>query len=143
MISRYDEWHSCRLLATGVAHQDGKRWNTKIDCDVIAIYWQRTNMSPALKILPILLPLLVLPVQATAAEIDELSLDDLQNISITTASKFSQPISESPSSATVIRGEEILEVVERYGINDVLGKIGAGVDLNFLKHLLMLVSVRP
>ena len=65
------------------------------------------RLSPVLKTLPILLPLLLSSIQAAAADIDELSLDDLQNIRITTASKFSQPISESPSSATVIRGEEI------------------------------------
>lgn len=65
------------------------------------------NMGIALKILQCLLPLLVLSTQATAAETDELSFEDLQHIRITTASKFSQPISESPSSATVIRGEEI------------------------------------
>lgn len=64
-------------------------------------------MSLAPKILQCFLLLLVLSTQATAADIDELSLDDLQNMKISTVSKFSQPISESPSSATVIRGEEI------------------------------------
>ncbi len=44
---------------------------------------------------------------ADAADVDDLSLDDLLNTRITTASKFSQRISESPSTATVIRGEEI------------------------------------
>lgn len=50
---------------------------------------------------------LTLATPASAAEVDELSLDDLLNTRITTAAKFSQRISESPSSATVIRGEEI------------------------------------
>lgn len=42
-----------------------------------------------------------------AADVAELSLDELLNTSITTASKFSQRISDSPSSATVISREEI------------------------------------
>ncbi|CAK0766053.1 iron complex outermembrane recepter protein [Gammaproteobacteria bacterium] len=42
-----------------------------------------------------------------AVEIDDLSLEDLVNTKITTASKFSQRVSEAPSSATVIHGEEI------------------------------------
>jgi iron complex outermembrane receptor protein len=50
---------------------------------------------------------LMLAGTACATEIDDLSLDDLLNTKITTASKFSQRISESPSSAVVIRGEEI------------------------------------
>src|SRR5690242_14737840 len=50
---------------------------------------------------------LMLACPAYAAEIDDLSLDDLSNSTITTASRFSQRISESPSSATVIRGDEI------------------------------------
>lgn len=44
---------------------------------------------------------------ACAGDVDELSLDDLLNTRITTASRFSQRISEAPSSASVIRGEEI------------------------------------
>ena len=42
-----------------------------------------------------------------ATELEDLSLEDLLNTKITTASKFSQRVSESPSSATVIRREEI------------------------------------
>jgi len=42
-----------------------------------------------------------------AADLDELSFEDLLNTTITTASKFSQRVSAAPSSVTVIRGEEI------------------------------------
>jgi len=90
-----------------VVDQDDKRWNANVDGDVIAILWKEANVSPALKTLAISLSLLAFAARATAAGIDDLSLDDLQKIEITTASRFSQPISESPSSATVIRGEEI------------------------------------
>lgn len=55
----------------------------------------------------ILLGSLTLAAQARAMEVNELSLDDLLNTRISTASKFSQRISESPSSASVIPGEEI------------------------------------
>ena len=45
------------------------------------------------------------PVGAT--EVEDLSLDDLLNTKITTASKFNQRVSEAPSSVTVIRRDEI------------------------------------
>jgi iron complex outermembrane receptor protein len=70
-------------------------------------------MSHRLKLSPVALTvwlgLSVLPMAppVDAAEVDELSLDDLLNTRITTASKFSQRVSEAPSSVTVIRGEEI------------------------------------
>ena len=44
---------------------------------------------------------------AKGVEVGDLSLDDLLNTKITTASKFSQRMSEAPSSVTVIRGDEI------------------------------------
>ena len=54
-----------------------------------------------------MLLLCVSALPAVAAEVDELSLDDLLNTRITTAAKFSQRLSESPSSAVVIGGDEI------------------------------------
>ena len=51
--------------------------------------------------------MLFLASPAGAAEVIDLSLEDLLNTKITTASKFSQRVSEAPSSVTVIRGDEI------------------------------------
>jgi outer membrane receptor protein involved in Fe transport len=42
-----------------------------------------------------------------AADIDQLTLEDLLNTKITTATKFSQRASEAPANVTVIRGDEI------------------------------------
>lgn len=54
-----------------------------------------------------LLALLVLSLPTVAGAVDELSLDELLDTTITTAAKFSQRVSESPASTVVIRGEEI------------------------------------
>ena len=73
---------------------------------------------------------------AHAAELDDMSLDDLLNTTITTASKFSQRISESPSSAVVIRSEEIYShgwhtLAE--ALSSVRGfEISSGTDYRFL-----------
>ncbi len=70
-------------------------------------------MSSRQNVLPSTLVVLIAPfalsmaIQASAAEVDDLSLDDLLNTRISTASKFSQRVSESPSSATVISSDEI------------------------------------
>ncbi len=62
--------------------------------------------KPQLAALLILL-VMILPVPVQAADVENLSLEDLINTKITTASKFSQRISEAPSRATVISGDEI------------------------------------
>lgn len=61
---------------------------------------QRTTIITLISLCSVVSP-------AGATDIADLSLDELLNTSITTASKFSQRISESPSSATVIGREEI------------------------------------
>ena len=60
-----------------------------------------------MNLLFVFLSLLTLITSTNASEIDDLSFEDLINTKITTASKFSQRVSEAPSSATVIHGEEI------------------------------------
>ena len=67
----------------------------------------RLKLSPAA--LTVWFGLAILPMArpVDAAEVDDLSLDDLLNTRITTASKFSQRVSQAPSSVTVIRGDEI------------------------------------
>ena len=68
---------------------------------------RRQNVLPATRVVLMALSILALSNQACAEDVDKLSLDDLLNTRITTASKFSQRVSESPASATVISSDEI------------------------------------
>lgn len=52
-------------------------------------------------------PLLVSPLQGAQSDLLQMSIEELTNLEVTTASKFSQKMTEAPASVTVIGADEI------------------------------------
>ncbi len=116
-------------------------------------------MRPLLALLCLVTLSLARAGSVSATEIDDLSLEDLVNTTITTASKFSQNLSEAPSNATVVRGEEIrshgwrnlneaLESIPGFQITNVtdlsyLGVRGFSVPDDFNSRILLLIDGIP